>query len=116
MQYLVHDAGREITYLNEGDLDLSNMNEIFSHSNENNSIGKIGNKIINLILCTLSYCILYYTRILIYSDKTNNIFKIPCSPPTLQRTQAYTTSCYGPPPSFPVLCKYNTVCDILFLI
>ena len=68
---MVHDAGHEISYDYDGDLDMSNIpnvDDIFSHSNEDNSIGKIGNKIMNLILCTFLHCIVvvmqrhpYYT-------------------------------------------------------
>ena len=40
---MVHDAGHKISYVYDGDLDMSNMNDMFSHSNEDNSIGKIDN-------------------------------------------------------------------------
>ena len=112
---MVHDTGHKISYNYDGDLDMSNMNDIFSHSNEDNSIGKIDNKIMNLILCIFLHCIFYYTHLLIYSDKTNIIYDIPRSPPTLQRRPAYKTPQSGVPPSFSVLCKSYTVCDILVL-
>ena len=44
---MVHDAGHEISYDYDGDLDMSNIpnvDDMFSHSNEDNSIGKIDNK------------------------------------------------------------------------
>ena len=80
---MVHDAGHKISYDYDGDLDMSNMNDMFPHSNEDNNIGKIDNKIRNLILCTFLHFILYYTRLLIYSDKTNIIYDIPRLPPTI---------------------------------
>ena len=115
---MVHDAGHEISYDYDGDLDMSNIpnvDDMFSHSNEDNSIGKIDNKIMNLILCIFLHCIFYYTRLLIYSDKTNIIYDIPRSPPTLQRRPAYKTPRSAPPPSIPVLCKSYIVCGILIL-
>ena len=112
---MVHDAGHEISYNYDGDLDMSNMNEMFSHSNEDNIIGKIDNKIMNFILCIFLHCIFYYTHLLIYSDKTNIIYNIPRSLPTLQQTPAYKTPRSAPPPSIPVICKTYTVCGILIL-
>ena len=106
----------QISYEYDGNLDISNINEIFSHLNEDNSIIKIGIKIINLILCTLSYCTLYYTLMLMCSDKINNICKSPYLPPMVQRTPVFKTPWAGPELVFSVLCKYNNVCDILFLI
>ena len=115
---MVHDAGHEISYDYDDDLDMSNIpnvDDIFSQSNEDNSIGKIDNKIMNLIFCIFLHCIFYYTRLLIYSDKTKIIYKIPSLPPTIPRTPAYKTPRSGPPPAFPDLCKSYTVYGILFL-
>ena len=93
---MLHNEDHEISYEYDGNFELLNISKIFLQVNEDNSIGNISNKIINLILCTLSHCTLYYTHMLIFSDKTKNIYQSPYSLPMVQRTSACKTQRSGP--------------------
>ncbi len=44
---MLHGACHKISYEYDGNFELSNISKIFSQVNKDNSIGKIGNKIIN---------------------------------------------------------------------
>ena len=73
--YLYYDAGHEISHEYDGNFELSNIIKILKQVNEDKSIGKIGKKIINLIVCTLSHCTLYIViyMYVIYWDEKNNV-------------------------------------------